>query len=61
MRKPFLKTGSSTVGHVEPGETVQQCVERETPEETGLLVEKVLSGFEELLWDSEVRERRTCK
>ena len=52
MRKPFLTTGSSPGGHVEPGETAQQCVERETLEETGLLVEKVLSKLEEILWDS---------
>jgi|SRR5271170_7484534 len=35
-------------GHVEPGETVRQCVERETLEETGLSVDKVLGEFEEL-------------
>ena len=39
-------------GHVEPGETVRQCVERETLEETGLLVDKILGEFAELHWDS---------
>ena len=39
-------------GHVEPGETVRQCVERETLEETGLLVDRILGGLAELHWDS---------
>ena len=39
-------------GHVEPGETIHQCVERETLEETGLVVEEVLGEFAELLWES---------
>ena len=34
--------------HVEPGETVRQCVERETLEETGLLVDKMLGEFPQL-------------
>lgn len=39
-------------GHVEPGETVRQCVERETLEETGLLVDRILGELAELCWDS---------
>ena len=39
-------------GHVEPGETVRQCVERETLEETGLVVDRILGEFAELYWDS---------
>ena len=39
-------------GHIEPGETVRQCVERETLEETGLLVDEILGEFAELHWDS---------
>ena len=39
-------------GRVEPGETVRQCVERETREETGLLVERVVGELAELRWES---------
>ncbi|KAM0796814.1 NUDIX hydrolase domain-like protein [Usnea florida] len=39
-------------GRVEPGETVRQCVERETLEETGLRVERVVGELAELRWDS---------
>ena len=39
-------------GRVEPGETVRQCVERETLEETGLLVDKVLGELAEMHWES---------
>ena len=39
-------------GHIEPGETVRQCVERETLEETGLLVDRILGELAELCWDS---------
>ncbi|KAI9799105.1 MAG: hypothetical protein M1825_004872 [Sarcosagium campestre] len=40
-------------GHVEPGETVEECVERETMEETGLTVHRILGEFEKLRWISE--------
>ncbi len=39
-------------GHLEPNETFRQCVERETMEGTGLVFDKVLGEFAELLRDS---------
>lgn len=39
-------------GHVEPGETIEQAIKRETYEETGLTVEMVVEEFEELRWIS---------
>lgn len=39
-------------GHVEKGETIPQAVSRETYEETGLVVDNVVGGFEELRWTS---------
>lgn len=39
-------------GHVEPDETVRDTVNRETVEETGLIVERVIGEFDELFWTS---------
>ena len=39
-------------GHVESGETVKGCVERETMEETSLIVDRVLGELDELRWVS---------
>lgn len=39
-------------GHIEQDETILQCIQRETREETGLVVEKVLKEFEEMDWES---------
>ena len=44
-------------GHVESRETVKECVERETLEETGLTVDRVLGEFDELRWVSKSKGR----
>lgn len=44
-------------GHVESGETVKECVERETVEETGLMVDRILGEFDELRWISKSKGR----
>lgn len=44
-------------GHVEAGENVKECVERETVEETGLVVERILGEFDELRWTSKSKGR----
>lgn len=44
-------------GHVEAGENVKECVERETVEETGLVVDHVLGEFDELRWTSKSKGR----
>ena len=48
-------------GRVEPGETVRQCVERETLEETGLLVDRILGEFAELHWDSKSSSKKNVQ
>lgn len=44
-------------GHVESGETVKECVERETIEETGLTVDRVVGEFDDLQWMSKSKGR----
>ncbi len=44
-------------GHVEPGESVKECVERETMEETGLVVDRIIGEFDELRWTSQSKGR----
>jgi 8-oxo-dGTP pyrophosphatase MutT (NUDIX family) len=44
-------------GHVEPGESVKECVERETMEETGLVVDRIIGEFDELRWTSQSQGR----
>ncbi|KAH0283139.1 hypothetical protein M436DRAFT_58610 [Aureobasidium namibiae CBS 147.97] len=39
-------------GHVEQGETISEAIQRETMEETGLVVQDVIGKFEELRWTS---------
>lgn len=44
-------------GHVEPGETIKECVGRETAEETGLVVDHIFGEFDELRWMFETKKR----
>ena len=45
-------------GHIEPGETVEEAITRETREETGLQVSGVLREFRDLYWVSEEGEQK---
>ena len=48
-------------GHVEPGETVRQCVKREAFEETGLIVREVLRELAEISWESRKSGRKNVQ
>lgn len=48
-------------GHVEPGETVLQSLQRETFEETGLVIEKVVGEVARMEWELEKSGEKKVK